>query len=244
MFSDSLTYGICVANDITAHAYNLPAIRSAFAHAYHVLCGAFYETDHRHHAERIYHNEILPFRVFSLLGAILDIEQTLVDHRIFVTKKYTEFRTAVEKTLSCTGELEQNYTALNIKPQKARKQRRKKRMKKENVEQLHTNYNHRRWNGRVALQDQSLPPKTPPENGRITRRQSQQSNTLIQQDNQKTLNVKVKEDKSTWTESEDLTLIRRVQEAETETPSWRWVSQVIPGRTSNQCRHRWNRLKK
>jgi hypothetical protein len=46
-----------------------------------------------------------------------------------------------------------------------------------------------------------------------------------------------------WSDSEDHVLVDRVRRAKKERSLWNWVAEGVPGRTANQCRHRWNVLR-
>jgi hypothetical protein len=89
-----------IANDITRGSFNIRSIRAAFGHAYDVLCGSFYENEYRHQAERRHRNDPVIYRVFSILGTVIDIQPSVIAHREHVEDQYKNLQSFVDLVLS------------------------------------------------------------------------------------------------------------------------------------------------
>jgi hypothetical protein len=80
-------------------------IRSVFGHAYDTLCGSFYEHEFRHQMEASDHSldktrRSITYRVYSILGTVVDIPKSVFEQRDLVHKKYEAYREDVQLALN------------------------------------------------------------------------------------------------------------------------------------------------
>lgn len=87
-------------NDICRGSFNLRTIRSAFSHAFDVLCACFYENEYRHQPTSTKSQKDLVYSVYSILGTIVDIPEAVIAHREHVENMYSEMKVLVDKSVS------------------------------------------------------------------------------------------------------------------------------------------------
>lgn len=97
-------------NDITRGTFNMRMIVKAFARAYDVLTGAIYELDERYvaqHAEFVNDGHAWPdYSVVSLLGTIVQVQQSVIEHRAYVHQKYCAIKELIDSTLRLSPAVE------------------------------------------------------------------------------------------------------------------------------------------